>query len=255
MNKVTSFLLIIIIVYVSYDYCTRQVIEGAGNIGDYNKGQDNKSVKKTCKGPQLSVIDSQKGVDKCQYKNVSCKTALDNGTGKDNWTYGSGGEPHPEKINCMKCIQGSEVDSTSRRYLADIGYDVNTDTGRGRKSEFAYHVCDAMNAECDSYVWYANAHSDWYNQDCKGVTLTPPSNHSHSTIMMCTLLRNSFLQFFMSFLGGVTCTLKIKARELEQTITHALDEAEDSMKCASCKCGGILGHDKCDAAWKCCGEK
>jgi len=235
MDKVTSFLLIVIIVYVSYDYCSNPVIEGQGNVGGYNtKAHDAVKSAPACSPPYT-----------CSYNGVSCD--LTDGD-KNSWHFGDSSHAPAAKSNCMRCIQSSDTVSATQRALAGIGLETNKDN----HSEFAYNLCDAKAAGCDSAIWYANAHSDWDSQDCKGVDLT--SKHSHSTIMMCTLLKNPVLQFFMSFLGGVTCTLKIKALELEQTITHAMDDMENSMKCASCKCGGILGHDKCDAAWKCCGE-
>jgi len=222
MDKLTSLIIIIIIVYISYDYCSQPIIEGqAGpNKGDYSKDEDNVATEVVCNKPAKIVIDDAANLDKCQFKGVSCIDAMANGDARDKWVYGDKGNDNPYKTNCMKCVQGSDQDSTARRYLAGIGYEKDT---REHNSYFARQLCDAMAAECDSSIWYANAHSDWASQDCKNL----PANVSKSTTAMCLVLGSSVLQFFMSFLGGVTCLLDIKAKELYsmtiKPITDALD--------------------------------
>lgn len=199
MNYIKLSFLIIVISYVYYKIYSGILIEGQApgpNKGDYNKEQDK----------PVNVDDGCD--DTCKkYRDKSC---LQYATG--DWKYGEVGDGKANKIECMKCVQFSQKDSSARRYMAQIGYEANAN----KDSYFARRLCDAMAAGCDSALWYANNETDWSSQDCKGVSLT--TEHSYTTKTLCTMLQNSILQFFLSFLSGVTCTLKIKALEVEQYI-------------------------------------
>ena len=230
MNKLVSFLIIIIIIYISYEYCsiTSTVIEGANNkrTGDYDESKDRPVVDECANVAQVDEISTNKLHDnKCAYKNKSCTVLMDNQTVRDNWTYGAAGESKTIKKNCMRCIQGSMKDSTTRRYLSLIA----ADPANGKRdSKFAYNLCDGLAAECEDALFYSNNSTDWAHSDCVGVSLA--SNHSKLNKFMCQILTNSFLQFFLSFMGGVTCTLKIKTYELEQKVVQMAKDAKQYIK-------------------------
>ena len=192
------------------------------------------------------VINQETSEDECgpgtpcaDYGDKNCRTETITGTAKSKWVYGEKGDSNKYKLDCMRCIQGSKEETTMMRYLAYIGYESNKNNNH---SYYAKRVCDAMAADCDSISWYANARSDWSSQDCKDVSITDDTI-SMTSRLLCSIITNPVIQFFLSFLGGVTCTLKIKALELEQSITNA-------GKCLVCKmCGGPIscpnGCDTC----------
>jgi len=237
MDRIISFLLIIIIVCASYDYCSTEGLnhDKGGREGDHTSSDDALVKEKGCPYPNVtSISDSVEATDKCQYKGLSCLTAMEHGSVKKNWVYGYS-HPWPiAKLNCMKCVQGSEQDSTTRKYMAGLGYEVNKT--RGHLSNFALHLCDGMAAGCDDSIFYANNRSDWGQHDCKGVGAA--STHSKSTKALCLMLSNSFLQFFLGLFGGTVCTLKIKALELKQVLKKTMTKVE----CEICK--GTPGCDE-----------
>lgn len=219
MDKLVSFMIIILCIYLSYEYCS--IIEGQINkpaLGDYKgRGTGRGVVQST----PTTTDPCGPGTPCSDYGNTNCQMIVD--SDKKNWIFGSKGDSLPIKNKCMRCIQGSNTGSTMPRYLANIGYESN----RNKHSYYAYRLCDAMAAGCSGGSWYANNNSDWENQDCRGVSITD-TNKSMTTRLLCSIVSNSVLQFFMSFMGGVTCTLKIKALELFQNIKH-------TTKCVTCK--------------------
>jgi len=242
-DKVLSFILIIIIIYISYDYCSSPSIEGFQS--KYDKSQDKKPVEEKCSGAQVGISKSLTEIsESCRYKSVSCSKFLETAKEEQKWNFGT---PLPKsdcggdkaciyKKNCMKCVQGSEQDSTLRRYLSGIGLKVNAD----KSSFYGYYLCDAMAAGCSDPFWYAYNKADWSGHDCKGVSMT--STHTNSTKMMCNMLTNPVLQFFMGFMGGITCTLKIAELEAEQLLHSALDKLGDipgDMKDSICEGTGL----------------
>ena len=204
MNKVTSFLLIILIIYISYEYCSRPVIEGADPVGP-NKGKDpSTDDKHVDTGPVLTDID--------------CRSNMTDDI-IDDWKYiidRKEGKLIPEKKTCMDCLQGSTHDGTIQRYLANIGYEANKDgTGKDtHESYYALRYCDALAANCSAKASYANASADWATQDCKHVSFTDTSL-SARTRFFCTVLSNSVVSFFLDLIfSGVSCTLNIGATTL-----------------------------------------
>ena len=224
MDKITSFIIIILSIYISYEYCSVNVVEGQASdpgisTGDYTGPGSGRGVAPGANTQSSDTDDCTIPGTPCyQYKDKDCMRETITQSAKDNWIYGNKGDNRPEKQACMKCIQGSKQMTTMPHVLANIGYKTNT----SKKSHYALRYCDAMAADCDSRSWYANDHSDWNNQDCKNVSITDGSLPM-STRLLCNMLSNSILQFFMSFLSGVTCTLKIKALELVQGLEHTAD--------------------------------
>ena len=238
MNSLFCLFLIILIIFISYN-CYNPIIEGQTNpgpaMGDYTGAGT---------GPGLPPSSYQAdnscgpGTPCAQYKEKDCYTETITGTAKSNWIYGRKGDKPDTatdyKTKCMTCIQGSQKQSSTQRALANIGYQSNSN----KSSFYAMRVCDAMAADCDSPAWYGNSHAEWGNYDCRNVSITD-TNISATNRMLCSLVSNSIIQFFLSFLSGVTCTLKIKALELEQTI-------ESAGKCLICSaCQGTVNPIPC----------
>jgi len=221
MDKLVSFMIIILCIYISYKYCS--IIEGQANkpaFGDY-KGRG------TGRGVAQSTTTTTTTTDSCgpgtpckEFSDKNCQSIVDGD--RDNWVFGSKGDDLEIKKKCMRCIQGSKLGSTMPRYLANIGYESNST----KNSYYALRLCDAMAAKCGGQSWYANNEADWSSQDCRTVSITDTSK-SMTTRLLCSMLTNSVLQFFMSFMGGVSCSLKIKALELIQYVKHIPEKLEE----------------------------
>jgi hypothetical protein len=234
MDKITSFIIIILCIYISYEYCSVNVIEGQASdpgisTGDYTgpgSGRGLAPGANTQSSDTSDAEDCNKPGTPCYiYKDKDCMRETITESARDNWIYGDKGDNISEKQACMKCIQGSKQMTTMPHTLANIGYYANT----SKKSYYALRYCDAMAADCDSRSWYANGHSDWNNQDCKDVSITDDTLPM-STRLICNMIGNSILQFFMSFLSGVTCTLKIKALELVHFVKEIPDKIGKELK-------------------------
>ena len=234
MDKITSFIIIILCIYISYEYCSVNVIEGQASdpgisTGDYTgpgSGRGLAPGANTQSSDTSDTDDCNKPGTPCYiYKDKDCMRETITESARDNWVYGEKGDNIPEKQACMKCIQGSKQMTTMPHTLANIGYYTNT----SKKSYYALRYCDAMAADCDSRSWYANDHSDWNNQDCKDVSITDDTLPM-STRLICNMVGNSILQFFMSFLSGVTCTLKIKALELVHFVKEIPEKIGNEIK-------------------------
>ena len=90
-----------------------------------------------------------------------------------------------------------------------------------------------MVAKCSSDIIYANNRQGGWDHDC-GVTLKKGWGEKNNINMsVCTLLSNSIIQFFLGFMGGIECTLLIKAREFENS-------AIKKMECIPCT--ATFGH-------------
>jgi hypothetical protein len=90
MNKYCSFVIIIIIIYVTYDYCSNPLVEGGtGNIDD---DDDDVTEEEKCIDDnthtelkdQTFISKNAKATKPCQFKNASCKLLMDDVTA-DDW--------------------------------------------------------------------------------------------------------------------------------------------------------------------------
>jgi hypothetical protein len=228
MNKICSFLIIIITIYLTYDYCSR-ITEGQTTAEDIarrkkEREEADKSIPTTkCNAPKLTTIDDQStNTEPCAYENVSCRALMDKIT-TDDW----GDSFHKNtniketsyKTQCNLCVQGSKVDGNTRFVLANVGAPVGK-TNKAHVSNFADDLCDAMAANCESQIFYANNRQDGWEKDCQGVDKTSWADNKLNKVV-CVLLTNSILQFFLGFMGGLECTLKIKAYEIEGKMAAA----------------------------------
>ena len=219
MNKICSFLIIIIIIYVTYDYCSR-ITEGqtvAKDIEDRNteREEEDKSVPDAkCVDNNGTPLAKKKSINKnddniypCVYENVSCKSAMDKITA-DDWEHywGNPGAEGSYKKQCNLCVQGSKVDGNTRFILANVGNVPGTKVG---KSNFADSLCDAMAIKCDNQVMFANNKQDGW-PDCAKIDSTTWEENKLNKVV-CAILTSSIIQFFLNFLGGVSCTLQIMA--------------------------------------------
>tara|TARA_Y100000389_G_C17452138_1_gene515594 strand:+ start:980 stop:1726 length:747 start_codon:yes stop_codon:yes gene_type:complete len=233
MYKICSFLIILIIIYLSYDYCSHTLIEGAGSTmtqAELDK-QDNIAKQIKCSSPPATKIKGSSATEACAYEKVSCMTLMDevsNSDWGDSYTdYGGSGSNYIEDVKkqCHFCVKGSKQDGNARHILANVGGTAD--------SHFAYDICDAMVAKCSSDIIYANNRQGGWDHDC-GVTLKKGWGEKNNINMsVCTLLSNSIIQFFLGFMGGIECTLLIKAREFENS-------AIKKMECIPCT--ATFGH-------------
>ena len=176
LNKINSFLIILILLYITFEYC--QLYEGqadtpdtpAGRQGN-DQGSDDASAKKPkCpKDPAMDFSVPTKTIP-CQYEGKSCLDLMGN-IKEDEWVqFGDSSDNHvgTPKYNCSQCVQGSNVDSSFRYYLANVRTDLDWNVSH---SKFADDLCDAMAADCDDAFFYAINKQDWWHDDCSGITV------------------------------------------------------------------------------------
>jgi hypothetical protein len=228
MDKQTSFLIIIIIILVTYVYCsnqTKKLVEGLE--GDYDPDSEDKvtQVEKTvCSKPALTKIDtSQSDTIPCQFSDVSCVEIMAVRTNKQDYAEFFNDQSTPDttkngwkqKKQCGDCIEGSMADSTIRRIISEIS------------PYFGKDYCDGLAAECTDPFMYAYNKQDW-DGHCRGNRTT------QQQVICVAVLTNPFVSFFMSFMGGVTCTMKIKALELKASLMSAFDTVKNMPKNTAC---------------------
>mgnify|MGYP001231676715 CR=1 FL=1 len=220
LNKVNSFLIILIILYVTFKYC--DLYEGqsdtyAGRQGNTEGDDDASEQLEECSGGQKKTFEGG-SFKPCQYRENSCLVSAQAVSKKwDQYRENSTDHNGSLKYNCSKCVQGSDIDGSIRYYLANVGTDVN---GIKKVSKFADDLCDGMAADCDDAFFYALNKQNWWLGDCEGVTM---EKNGKVNITLCTFFGSSFISFVTGFLGGITCNLKIRALELEQSIMNAWD--------------------------------
>jgi hypothetical protein len=233
MNKFISFFIIIFIIYISYNYCSDNIIEGIG-IGDYSEDNDN-SVEApiTCTAEDGGLVTDE-NMDNLKdeirkpicFKDTICGNIF-NESVSDKWTYNGYDKGNKQKMNCSKCLMGSEKVGTIVNAVSNVAVsDTNTDP----KSNFALDYCDALVAGCDDPFIYANNHQEWSQKDCAQFVGKPSLTTSG---LLCTILTNSFTQFIMSFMGGITCTVKIQTKKLMSSIEGVFDDIGKGMKCGA----------------------
>ena len=244
MNKYCSLLIILLIVYLAYDYCSN-IVEGNDGIpggGNYNTAQDDFKGVAVCpygetKGNITSIDEGvTKGVtNPCDYKSVSC---INDMTGKDSDWGNNFTNKHLDltkpnqmkKEQCKLCVMGSKVDGTVRTVLANLGKTPGETTVP--TSDFAYDVCDAMVADCSQALFYANAKTDWSNT-CKAVENTSWTNNKLNKAV-CKVINNGIIQFFLQFMGGIECTMKVKAYEFKKAMSCDLCHITPGKHCPGC---------------------
>jgi len=234
---------------MTYVYCTHQTNKVIEGVDVYDGDQDKAVVAAQCSGNAVTSIGSTpKATSPCQFKASSCVTMMETAN-KEKWAnhytdYDSpeysddtGGASAPGwilKNQCAKCVQGSEMDGTTRRWLSNV-QTTPANQSDPPTSRFSYDVCDAMAAGCNDPLMYANNRQDWEKGDCK--TVIVGSTYPNLNILLCQLTTNAFIQFFLGFMGGATCTLKIKALELQASLMsglHKLERIPHDMVCSMC---------------------
>jgi hypothetical protein len=221
MDKICSFVIILIIAYLSYDYCSTK--EGLGDVqttsginqGYYDRGED-----LTIPVDEANVDSSGQACpavptegDACFYKTTMCERS-----DFDIDSYNFGDDSNTERTTCMRCVMGSETMPRSVTGLASIGL-----KNRGRTSEFARNYCDALMADCDDYYFYALGTTDFY-KDCgyRGfMNFDEGIMASTYYTFMCSIMTNPIFMFIFEILKGISCPLKIKAMELERSLENA----------------------------------
>lgn len=231
MNKVCSFLIIIIIGYLSYNYCSKTVegispgISPGVNQGGYNLDQDrvftpsnsgNQGAQGSCTPQQISQVGSA-----CYYSNSNSSDCTA-GINRDNYRYKDGN--NAEREQCMRCVMNNKNLPIVVKYLAGIGVE------NGGSSEFARNYCDALMAGspgCDNAQFYSIGETDFDN-DCSGVNLI--SNNTKTTRALCTVMTNPVFEFLFEMAKGVVCDMNIRARMIERTIEDGIHQAEDTIE-------------------------
>ena len=220
LTKSNSFFIIIILLYITLEYC--KLYEGqsdtfAGRQGNTEGDDDSSEKQEECIGGQKKSFEGG-SFKPCQYRENSCLASAQAVSNKWNqYRDNSASHPGSIKYNCSKCVQGSNLDGSFRYYLANVRTELD---GNVSHSKFADDLCDAMAADCDDAFFYAINKQDWWHGDCSGVTV---ETHGYTNGALCTLFGSSFISFITGFLGGITCNLKIRALELEQSIMKAWD--------------------------------
>lgn len=240
MNKCISLLVILFIIYISYEYCSDTIIEGV------SAGSDNQDENDAAYAPPEKCLDqpvtsgsinelTTKINSPCAFKDKICSNLMSN-TG-DEWNSyytdyhnrtGDGVDPKGwiMKKNCENCIRGSNKIGTTLNVLANVS---NTLDGAMPTSKFSLDYCDALAADCEDPLLYSNNRQNWGQYDCLHVDASS-SSYSNTNKAVCVILKSSAIQFILSFMGGITCTLKIKAKEL----TTTLKQIPDKMLCGIC---------------------
>jgi|TARA_B110001469_G_C9626553_1_gene312840 hypothetical protein len=220
-HKHISFILILFIIYISYDYCSDKI-----------EGLDS-----TCPDPGSppDKIDGLKSLPvkaPCFFKQTSCNNLMTNVGDEWNSFYtdynpsegpGVDSKGWTMKQQCERCMRGSSKMGQTLNLLANVSNKIESPEIPTHSSKFSLDYCDALAAKCGSPLFYANNRQNWEQYDCSGVTIGN-DEYSKTSQFLCSLLTNNVIQFFMGFLGGATCTLKIKALELETSLSHIPDD-------------------------------
>jgi len=255
MDKYCSLLIILLIIYLTYDYCSNivegkdNIVEGKDNIpggGNYNTSKDDYKPYQCPYGDQVkggitSIKDGVTGevTNPCDYKSVSCINTIPK---ESEWGNNYTNNPPPVKKpddfkklkpnqklkkQCQLCVIGSKVDGTTRHVLANVANDPATTNVP--PSNFAYDLCDAMVADCGKAEFYANSRQDGWSNDCATADKTSWTNNKINKLL-CKTLKSSFIQFFLGFMGGIECTMKIKAYELRAYMEGKVDALENKVE-------------------------
>jgi hypothetical protein len=242
MNKYCSLLIIVLIIYLTYDYCSN-IVEGNDTVaggGTYDESKDNYSgVECIYAGKRISGITKiSDGVkDKkdydvtnpCDYKDVSCVNTIPDVKEWGNMFTSIPDDSSEDKSNrlkkqCQLCVIGSKVDGSTVNALANVStksYDIPVKP----ISNFAYDMCDAMVADCDKSIFYANNKQDGWGIDCSHVDDADSTwVNNKLNKLLCKTLTSSVLQFFLGFMGGIECTMLIKGYEFKGYINKKIDD-------------------------------
>lgn len=231
MNKECSFLIIIIIGYLSYSYCSKTIegITSGVNYGTYDLSQDlaqtpggNANQQSGGTIDVCSSQDTQNPMNTCYYKDKNCNNLRSSWV--NGYEYDSNNNENRQK--CMRCIQSNTSTGTTTNYLARVGLENQPTQGQ---SEFAKYYCDALIADCSDRYWYALDQTD-FNNECTNISIG--GNASNMSKFICSVMTNTitgaFFGFLFSIISGVSCTLEIKASEAKRYISGKID-------CMECK--------------------
>lgn len=233
MNKECSFLLIIIISYLSYNYCS-QTIEGIDpnvNQGGYNiLDQDSILSDEQATRKELGLDDNAKcnsPATPCYYKDKDC-------TDKNNWCPNGScdeykfGTSNNQRDNCARCFQSNSSGGLFVNYLSLLGSEGHkSEDGIPGYSNFASNYCDALAADCTSPFWYALGVTDFDN-DCGDIGMYKKGSTWTSTIL-CAIFRSYPIEFITEILKGVVCELKIKTAQMRQRAEEEVKEIKDDI--------------------------
>ena len=158
-------------------------------------------------GSTASSID--KGIlqgNKCAFKNLDCGMAMTR-LDDNHWSW-LGEDESISKQNCKLCIQGSELENTLIRNIANISHD------------FAGHYCDALYAGCENHSLYSNSKDNW-SEKCDTI-----ANKTNIQEAVCTI-DNPGLQWILNAINSPMCDLNIEALIVQRSFTNAISDIGD----------------------------
>jgi hypothetical protein len=249
--KYCSLLLIILIIYLTYDYCTNinepfvstQYDESGDRLLGDGTGYDDSeesmfafstfSMGAVC--PENSGITTLTNFNgnqtNCDYQPIKCQTLAD-GESLYDWNYGNTDDS--KRKECQKCVRGSDNTPTIDSILSNAYIIGNkpTETAPNTYSNFtdySGYICDSMVACGGADTMYAFNQTDW-TTDCGSGTFDATDTDSTLNSLRCVLVSNFFIKWIGSYLGGLTCNLEIQAIKMANKV-------EDEFKTAL---GGVV---------------
>jgi len=224
MNKYVTLLIIIIIIYITYDYCSNcEIIEGSeGNDNDGGDNDGGDKDEKPCPGKPVGNLSTKTPTHPCQYKQVNCEAMMPNVSKEygDNHLYSKevtgqtfGAKVTDKKtyvkVNCANCIHGSEVGGNDTlvggwgdgKYMANL-------SSKDAISKYASDTCDAMAAGCEEPYAFA------YGQVDKVCPVSPDSLWGK---IICAILDLGIVKGFSEVFhtkSNAICSLHIFTKNL-----------------------------------------
>lgn len=242
--KYCSLLLIILIIYLTYDYCninepfvsteydtTRDRLITVDN--ENTDSMFSFSLGSSCPDNvgNTAVANFDGNLENCDYKKTDCQVVADTYDFMD-WNYGS--DSDSKRKECQKCVRGSEKMSGTVSILSNA-YEIGEAAPKGKDqyslyTDFSGYICDAMVGCGDSDTMYAFNNTDW-STDCGGGFDTS-DNMSIINSLRCTMIDNFLIRTIASYLGGMTCSLEIQGIQAINAVKGAFDATINDMECA-----------------------
>jgi len=229
MNKECSFLIILIIGYISYNYCSITV-EGINpnvNQGYYKTSQDRSDLSPESidlSDPENECSSDKDPHNRCKYIDKDCHNIQ-----WDRDKYRFKDDSNPIRRDCMNCIMVSNELPIMASYLSDIGNYSSRGANPNPKSKFSMNYCDAIVANCDDYYFYALGSTNFEDSDCNGID-DANSDAPLMTKVKCSVLTNSIFNFFSGIIRGVECELTIRLNQLRDKAVDLEDSIESSVE-------------------------
>lgn len=221
MDKICSFLIILIVAYISYNYCSKTIegVTSAQNpgLGTYDLSQDRANTPPTGGASGSGDVCADSHSIPCINKDADCLANSYPGGevvyNRDNYRYKEDNDP--ERNKCMQCVMYSDKTSRLASGLSEIGTKNRTQT-----SEFARNYCDALVADCDSPLNYSIGETDFY-KDCgyRGfMHFDDTINDNYKLYGLCTIMTNPIFMFFFELMKGVLCDMNIRAKMIVRDV-------------------------------------